>query len=276
MASIEHHRSAVVNGTRWNRTGNCGMPSTVTRRGLLVFAFVLSTSLLGSAEPAGAQTAVRRAYETLRDAVYDSEALSRLQALYRDALHELEDAVIPANDRGIWRSRIEYLMARGFQACGEKQKAVVHFEDGLTALEMFGADEAPSEVWRMRSECISQLCLLKGLGYILANGTKVVAYAEKALALDSMNAAARVIVAASKVYPPPVFGGNPVRGIELMKEALALGTAERDDLFNIYSGIGLAHAKLKDTEEARYWLGKALELYPGNVYVRTEFGKLEN
>jgi tetratricopeptide (TPR) repeat protein len=61
-----------------------------------------------------------------------------------------------------------------------------------------------------------------------------------------------------------------------MREALAMGTAERDDLFNIYSGIGLAYGKLRDLEEARRWLGKALELYPGNVYARAEYGKLDS
>ena len=76
------------------------------------------------------------------------------------------------------------------------------------------------------------------------------------------------------VYPPAMFGGNPKRGIELMQGALALGTAERDDLFNIYLGIGLAYGKLKNTAEARRWLAMALELYPGSAYAKTEYEKL--
>jgi tetratricopeptide (TPR) repeat protein len=241
-----------------------------------IFAFIFSASFVGRAEPAGTQTAVRWGYEALRDAVYNSEALPRQQALYQNARDVLEEAVLAAGDRSLWRSRIEYLMARGFQADGDRRRAAVHYEEGLAVLEAIRKEGAPSEVWRMASECISQLCLLKGLGYVLANGTKVAAYAEKALVLDPKNAAAKVIIAASKVYPPPMFGGNPSRGIELMMEALAMGTAERDDLFNVYSGIGLAYGKLRDLEEARRWLGKALEQYPGNVYARTEYGRLDS
>ena len=83
-------------------------------------------------------------------------------------------------------------------------------------------------------------------------------------------------MAAGKVYPPPVFGGNPRLGIELMHKALAMGNAERDDLFNIYSGIGLAYDKLKDSQEARRWLREALDLYPGNLFVRGEHERLRH
>jgi tetratricopeptide (TPR) repeat protein len=206
--------------------------------------------------------------------VYNSEALARIEASYRDAVERLAAAVLPDADRQLWRSRIEYMVARGYQALENKVASVAYYESGLAALEVLKPDRISSESWRMTSECISQLCLLKGTGYIVANGPKVSSYAEKALALNPGNAAARVIIAAGKVYPPAMFGGNPKRGIELMQEALALGTAERDDLFNIYLGIGLAYGKLKNTAEARRWLAMALELYPGSVYARTEYEKL--
>jgi tetratricopeptide (TPR) repeat protein len=166
------------------------------------------------------------------------------------------------------------MAARGYQAFEDKVRSVAHYESGLAALEVLMPDRVSSESWRMTSECISQLCLLKGMGYLVTNGPKVSSYAEKALELNPKNAAAQVIIAAAKVYPPAMFGGNPRRGIELMKEALDFGTAERDDLFNIYSGIGLAYGKLKNTTEARKWLEKALELYPGNRYARVEYEKL--
>lgn len=217
---------------------------------------------------------MRLGYEALRDAVYNSEALARIEASYRDAVERLAAAGLPETDREVWRSRIEYMVARGYQALENKGASVAHYESGLAALEVLKPDRVSSESWRMTSECISQLCLLKGMGYLVANGPKVSTYAEKALELNPRNAAARVIIAAGKVYPPAMFGGNPKRGIELMKEALALGTAERDDLFNIYLGIGLANGKLKDTTEARRWIAMALELYPGSVYAKTEYEKL--
>jgi tetratricopeptide (TPR) repeat protein len=246
----------------------------VISRSVLAFLVLFSASLAVCAESAGDQLAVRPGYEALRDAVYNSETVTRLEALYQTAVDLLGKAGSPEAEQKLWRSRIEYMAARGYQANGDKSRSVEHYESGLASLEALEPDRVSSESWRMTSECISQLCLLKGVGYIVAYGPKVAAYAEKALALNPKNAAAKVIIAASKVYPPPMFGGNPKRGIELMKEALSLGTAERDDLFNIYSGIGLAYGKLKDTEQSRRWLGMALELYPGNVFARAEYEKL--
>jgi tetratricopeptide (TPR) repeat protein len=246
----------------------------VIRRIVLAFLVLFPISLELYADSARDPHDVRLGYETLRDAVYNSETLARIEASYRDAVDRLAAAGLSEADRELWRSRIEYMVARGYQAVEDKAASVAHYEFGLAALEVLKPDRVSSESWRMTSECISQLCLLKGMGYIVANGPKVSTYAEKALALDPQNAAAQIIVAAAKVYPPSMFGGNPKRGIMLMKEALALGTAERDDLFNIYLGIGLAYGKLRDTAEARRWLAMALELYPGSIYAKTEYEKL--
>ena len=250
------------------------MYSPVTKASVLAVFLLFSASLEVCADSAADQAAVRLGSEALRDAVYNSEALNRIEALYRDAVERLEKAGLTRGDQELWRSRIEYMVARGYQALDDKKRSVTHYEAGLASLEVLAPDRISSESWRMTSECISQLCLLKGVGYAVANGPKVSVYAEKALALDPKNIAARIIIAASKIYPPAMFGGNPRRGIELMREALSFGTAERDDLFNIYSGIGLAYGKLKDVVEARRWLAMALELFPGNSYARAELEKL--
>ena len=218
--------------------------------------------------------AVRREYEILRDAMYNSEPLQTLELLYGQALDSLNQAELPPRTKALWGSRIEFLVARGYQAAGEKPKAASHYEEGIACLERVPECKFFSEGWRMKSEHIGQLCLVKGLGFLLANGRKVVGYAAQAMELDPKNAGAQIIVAASKVYPPLIFGGNPRTGIELMQKALAMGTAAQDDLFNIYSGIGMAFSKLRKTEEARGWFVKALELYPGNAFVRSELEKV--
>lgn len=256
----------------WKEGHLCAIYSSVIKR--ILPALLLSCCLSAVAPAEGAPPA-RRGYEALRDAMYNSETLPRLEALYRDALAALDASDLPEADLALWRGRIEYMIARGYQARDEKARAVLHYEAGLAALEALAPERATSESWRMTSECISQLCLLKPVGFVVVNGPKVSTYAERALAMDPKNAAAQVIIAASKIYPPAMLGGNPKRGIELMHAALSMGTAERDDLFNIYSGIGLAYGKLKNAGEARRWLAMALELYPGNVYARTEYEKLE-
>ena len=205
--------------------------------------------------------------------MYNDEPLENLEGLYGQAVRALDRAALPPHDAALWRSRIEYMLARGYHARADRAGAEARYREGLAWAEAVVEQCPCSEGWRMMSEHIGQLCLVKGLGFLLANGRKVVAYAEKALELDPDNVGAQVIVAASKVYPPRAFGGNPAIGIELMQRALSMGTAERDDLFNIYSGIGLAHGKLKNIEEARRWLREALELYPGNLFIQGEYAR---
>ena len=255
-------------------TGFHATYSSVTRRIVLAFLVLFPTLPGLCAQSTGAPPDVRQGYEALRDAVYNSEALVRVEAFYRDAVGLAAAADLPEADRNLWRSRIEYMVARGYQANEDKARSVAHYESGLSALDGLAPDQVSSESWRMTSECISQLCLLKPVGWVVANGPKVASYAEKALELDPRNAAAQVIVAAARIYPPAMFGGNPKRGIELMQEALSFGTAQKDDLFNIYSGVGLAYGKLKNAAEARRWFDMALALYPGNSYVRSERAKL--
>lgn len=257
---------------RWKEAGLCAIYSSVTKRWLPALLLMFC---LPAVAPAEGADSVRSSYEALRDAMYNHETLSRLEALYREALAALGAPGLPEADAALWRSRVEYMIARGYQAWDDKGRAISHYEEGLAALEALAPERVTSESWRMTSECISQLCLLKPVGFVVANGPKVSTYAERALAMDPKNAAAQVIIAASKIYPPALLGGNPKRGIDLMQAALSMGTAERDDLFNIYSGIGLAYGKLKNAGEARRWLAMALELYPGNVYARTEYEKLE-
>lgn len=270
------------------KEGNCrfsGICSHVTRRVILaaaVLAVILARGALSESSPQVAvppdcfdqpQT-VRNAYELLRDGAYNNERLGRLASLYERANQLLQEAALPSQEDALWRSRIEYMLARGYQAQSNPGKARAHFDQGLGFAEAALKLGPSSEAWRMRAEHVSQLCLLKGAGFLLSNGPKAITFAEKALQLDSRNAAALIILAHSKIYPPPLFGGNPAAGIRLMLQAMALESAERDDLFNIYSGIGLACEKLKDSSAAREWVLKALALYPTNAFALKQYSRV--
>lgn len=59
---------------------------------------------------------------------------------------------------------------------------------------------------------IGRLYLLRNVAWAVVNGPKVPAHAEKAIAPDPKNAAARIIAAASTVYPPGCSAAIPVAG----------------------------------------------------------------
>jgi tetratricopeptide (TPR) repeat protein len=243
---------------------------------LLLLIAVSAASLFCPRSAQAEGSNLRLAYEALRDAMYNDEPLAAVELRYNRAQEELVAAFIGPRERNLWGSRLEYMMGRACKVRDEKERAAFHYENGLARAEAAMAGGGSSEAWRMMSENISQLCLVRDLGFILANGLKVGEYAEKALALDPTNPAAQIILAAAKVYPPAVFGGNPRVGILMMQEALDLGARERDDMFNIYSGIALAHSKLGHKSEAKGWFEKALELYPGNRYVNEEYRKVRD
>jgi tetratricopeptide (TPR) repeat protein len=218
--------------------------------------------------------AYRQAYEELRDAVYEYMPLAQIETRFQGAVSILEDESLEDRERLYWLSRLEYMMGRAFQSRGDKKRAAAHYESGLEyarrALEL----QEFSDGWRMMAENLGQLCLMKDLPFLLANGARGPQYAQRALKADPRNVAAQIFLAAAKIYPPLVAGGNPARGIQMMNEALALQPTEKEDLFNIYSGIGVGLGKLRRNAEAAEWLRKALEIFPNNQYARQEYAKV--
>ncbi len=239
----------------------------------LVFVLLLCTGL--DAAAVERNPSFFSEYEALRDAVYNQNGdLNGTPRLYSAAIDAAESSSLPEKDRNYWLSRIEYMMGRAYYNLEEKKKADRHYEKGYEYIEKSAASGDYSESWRMKSEIISQRCLVRGVGYILGNGLNVNKFAEKALEMDPDNGKAIIIIGSSKVYPPPIYGGDPDEGLRLMEEASEKPDIEKDDLFNIYSGYGIAYTKLEDYEKARFWLESALMLYPDNAYVNEEYEKI--
>jgi tetratricopeptide (TPR) repeat protein len=165
-------------------------------------------------------------------------------------------------------SRCEYLMGRAYQYEERKEEAAARYAEGISwaekALETGESDAA----WQMLAENISQSCAVRPASYAMANGLKVEKYAKNALALNSRNAAAQYMIAARWVFAPAPFS-NYRRGIEMMNAILSGGDMEKDDRFNVYLAIGYAYVQQKKYDEARPWLLKSLEVYPGNKYARS-------
>ena len=221
----------------------------------------------------------QRSYVELRDRTYNSENPDRLGFLYRRALQQARGAhrqgTLDDVDLAYWVGQIEYMMGRAWQAVEENEQADEHYESGLETVESALEERRTSELLRLQSDTISQLCLVRGLGYTILNGPRVGPLAQEALELDPDNGKAIIILASAKVYPPPIFGGNPTEGIRLMREALEKPNIDKDDRFNILSGIGVALGKLNRESEARRYLRRALDLYPENEFATEELSRLQ-
>jgi tetratricopeptide (TPR) repeat protein len=238
------------------------------RAAIVVFFFILSVSL--QANPANYQLA----YEELRDAMYDYRPLPQVEAVFQSAVSMVEEENLGERQRLYWLSRLEYVMGRAYQSREDKKRAAPHFEAGLDYAQRAVELEEFSDGWRMMAENIGQLLLVRGTSFLLSNWTKGPQYAQRALKTDPENVPARIYLAAAKVYPPAIAGGDPAKGIEMLTQTLALQSGEKDDLFNIYSGLGICYGKLRRKAEASEWLLKALELYPNNAFARKELTKV--
>jgi tetratricopeptide (TPR) repeat protein len=169
-------------------------------------------------------------------------------------------------------SRCEYMMARAYQYEERKNEAAAHYEEGINWAQKALDKRESAEAWQMMAENISQSCAVRPTSYAIANGLKVEKYAKNALALNSRNAAAQIMIASRWVYAPAPFH-NYRKGIEMMTAVLTGSDMEKDDMFNTYLAIGYTYVQQKKYTEARPWLLKSLEVYPTNEYVQTLLAK---
>jgi tetratricopeptide (TPR) repeat protein len=210
-----------------------------------------------------------------RDAVYDQNRSPReidgLLEASRRTIGELTDP----QQRLYWLARLESLSGyMDMILTKDNRAAEAPFEESLSlSREALKLGEF-SEGYRLMSSDISYLCAVKGVGYAMVNGRDVERHAEEAVRLDPANGKAMIVLASIKIYVPPLFGGDPQKGIEILQKALRLAKLDKEDLFDIYSRIGVAFGKLRNHKKAREYLSRSLQLFPSNLYAKEELDKL--
>jgi tetratricopeptide (TPR) repeat protein len=207
----------------------------------------------------------------LRDAVYEQNLnAGEVAVLYRDALEKANTLTEP--EKSVILSRSCYMMGRAYQYEEQKDEAASRYEDGMKWAQKAIDGGAGDTGWQMLAENLSQSCAVKPVSFAMSNGLKVEKYAKNALELNSRNAASQYMIAARWVFAPAPFS-NLKRGIQMMEAITGAGDMDRDDEFNVYSAIGYAYVQQKKYADAKPWLLKSLEVYPGNKYVLSLLGK---
>jgi len=211
----------------------------------------------------------------LRDAVYNGVQPGEVEKTVLSLIEETKIQALGEIDRFLILARIEYLLGRSWNEAGDKKKAILHFEAAMNNAQLsMESGEHPAGVMAL-TKPLSELCLLKNMGFLIANGPKIAQNAKKVLAAEPGHPGALSILAGAKAYPPAIFGGNPKEAIEQMEALLKARDEgfEKDDLFDIRTCVATALMKLDREDEARFWFEAALELYPGNNYALAELAK---
>lgn len=209
-------------------------------------------------------------YIALRDTMYNNQySADGLLPLYDVAVATAkekfsEDTLLVA------LSRCEYIMGRAYSYEENKDAAGARYDAGDKFAEQALDIRESATAHLMRGENISQNCSVKPVSYALSHGTKIAGLAKKVLKLDEKYGAAMYLQTAQHIYAPSPFH-NHKKGIREMQEILedSYVRLEKDDMFNLISAIGYGYLQQEKIDEARTWLLKALEVYPGNKYVQS-------
>jgi tetratricopeptide (TPR) repeat protein len=203
----------------------------------------------------------------LREAVYEQQlTANQIAPMYREISARARTELYGAPQL-IMLSRCEYMMGRAFLYEERKEEAAARFSDGMDYAQRALDVRESAEAWVMLAENLSQSCVVRSVAFVMANGLNVEKYSKNALAINSRNAAARIMIASRWVYAPSPFH-NYRRGIEMMTAILTECDMQKDDMFYVYSAIGYAYVQLRNSAQARTWLTRALEIYPTNRYAQ--------
>jgi len=228
---------------------------------------VLIMFLLFSSVPASGET-LPEWFIPLREAIYEQKLKAdEIVPIYQQISDRARNS-LSGSSQYIMLSRCEYMMGRAYQFEDKKSEAAAHYSEGINYAERALQIQESAEAWVMMAENISQSCVVRTTSYAIANGLKVEQYAKKALAIDSKNAAAQILIAARWVYAPSPFH-NYKKGIEMLNAIPNESVMEKDDTFNVYSALGYVYIQQKNNSQARSWLVKSLEIYPTNKYVQS-------
>jgi len=204
----------------------------------------------------------------LREAIYEQQlTANQIAPMYREISARASTSLSGAPQL-IMLSRCEYMMGRAYLYEERKDEANARFTEGMSYAQRALDIQASAEAWVMLAENLSQACTVRPVSFAIANGLNVEKYSKNALTFNRRNAAASIMIASRWVYAPPPFH-NYRKGIEMMTAVLSDCDLEKDDLFNTYLAIGYAYVKLRNNDQARVWLTRALGVYPTNRYVRT-------
>jgi len=265
-----------------NETMNVDCPKGTRAPGALLVAAALllaSGACLAAAGSEGADAPGgieegRRLLAAATDGFFDQSVDS---PALRELLERSRSGFDGIQDRGLrlyWHAEVEYLLGFVEQAEERFEQAEERLEQGRDLImESLRLGET-SQAYRLLADTYAQLLILNGLLYKMSYGPKVREMAEEALRLDPGNVKARLTLALFYKNAPAIAGGSRRRSLSLLHMLEGEGTLERVDLFSVNAWLGIAYSESRNTAEARRYLQRALDVYPGNTWLRGMLSEL--
>jgi tetratricopeptide (TPR) repeat protein len=241
---------------------------------VLAAAFLASSAKLISAAGAESRTPDapleegRRLLAAATDAFFDQ---SLPPAELRELLEGSDGAISRVPDpaaRLYWQAEVQYLLGFVEQADERFEQAQRRFETGRDLVLSSLALRESSQAYRLLADTYAQLLILNGLLYKMSYGPKVRDLAEAALRLDPANVKARLTLALFYKNAPAIAGGSRAKSLQLLHRLEGEQALERVDRFSLNAWLGIAYSESRRPAEARRYLTRALQVYPGNTWLQ--------
>ncbi|MGP1587639.1 MAG: hypothetical protein ACTTHG_04785 [Treponemataceae bacterium] len=241
----------------------------VSLKSLIFFIFVSLCSSIFAAE-------FPDEYYKFRDDMYNFSKSTEEMKKDFNSYTEKAKKTLSGYELDMTLARYEFIMGRAYFYAKQYKNAESHYDAGTSYSKDALEEKESASALLIFAENTSANCTVKPTSWVMVWGAKIPGIDKKILKLDSSNGAALYMLNAQDVYAPYPFC-NLNRGIKNMSDMLENKELflDKDDQFNVISSIGYAYMQKKDNENAKIWLKKALQVYPGNLFVQELIENLE-
>lgn len=187
--------------------------------------------------------------------------------MYENLVAEIK-ATAKGNEQEIMLARAELYMGKIYRQKNEFDLAGKYFDTAIDRCKKILKKEDMHEAMLTQAECISQNCIVKNTAYAISQGPKIKTLSQKIIDTDPNYGTAVYINNSQNIFTPAPFC-NYKEGLECLNELITNNKYRMDkvDYYHAYSAIAYVYIEEKDLEKARYYINKALELYPENQYL---------
>jgi len=168
----------------------------------------------------------------------------------------------------IMLARAELYMGKIYRQKKQPENAGKLFDTAIDRCKKILKKESMIEAYLTQAECISQNCIVKNTAYAISQGPKIKTLSQKVLDQDPFYGTAKYTNNSQNIFTPAPFC-NYKEGLQCLNELLTNNNYRMDkvDYYHVYSAMAYVYIQEKDFDQARYYVDKALELYPENQYL---------
>ncbi|MFW5976170.1 MAG: tetratricopeptide repeat protein [Alkalispirochaetaceae bacterium] len=239
-------------------------PSRISGSGLRFFALLTILAVafvvapLKAGDPETGEAALDRAQELIYSETGSEEEIEQLLKSAESAFEKVEDTARRACGIG----RVYLLRGTFLNAREKSRRAASALREAIARAEEAVEREEFSEGYRLLADAHSQMMMARGILYMARHGDTARSAAFKSLELDPENPRAHISVAGYYLNAPSIAGGDPSKGVEILRRGVSLGNAAESERFLMYLWLAEAHQDLGKSGEAREYLEEAREIFP--------------